>query len=83
MTSHVDIPDAMAGAVEATVEGGALDGATALLVNGRDMAFMVVGTPEWDGFKVTCGLGRNAPPPHVIAQVLHGLADHLEAGTSS
>ena len=51
MTSHVDIPNAIAGAVEATVEGGALDGATALLVNGRNLAFMVVGTPEWDGLK--------------------------------
>lgn len=80
MTSHVDIPDAMAGAVEATVEGGALDGATALLVNGRDMAFMVVGTPEWDGLKVTCGLGRSAPPAHVIARILRSVADNLESG---
>lgn len=77
---HVVIPDAMAGAVEATVEGGALDGATALVVSARNLAFIVVGAPDGDSLKVTCGTGRNAPPPHVIATALRAAAANLEAG---
>lgn len=80
---HIVIPDVLPGAVEATVQGGAMDGANALVVNGRDMAFMVVAVPERGGFKVTCGLGRHAPPPHVIARIIRGIADNLDTETSS